>query len=334
MVDNSNTKDLKDSITDVPGVKVGHSQDLTGGTGCTVVLFEEGAVTGVDVRGGAPGTRETDALNPVNLVGKAHAIYLSGGSAFGLDGTAGVMRYMEELGIGFDVGVTKVPIIPAAVLFDLTVGDFRTRPDAKMGYEACLNANEINDSQGNIGAGTGATIGKVLGYEFCMKSGLGTASLQCGDLIIGAIVAVNCFGDVYDPHCGKIIAGALSHDRKSFLDTIAYLKNPSLPENNHEQFPANTTIGAIATNAKLTKAEATKIAMMAHNGFARTIVPVHTMFDGDTIFCSGTGKIDASVNLIGILAAEVMINAVINAVKNTKPLFGRPCYQDLYKEKQ
>lgn len=311
-------------------MKVGHSQDLKGGTGCTVVIFEKGAITGVDVRGGAPGTRETDLLNPVNLVDKAHAIYLSGGSAFGLDGATGVMQYLEEQGLGFDVGFTKVPIVPGAVLFDLGVADFRARPDAKMGYQACLNATDKENREGNIGAGTGATVGKVLGLKHCMKSGIGSASLKCDDLIVGALVAVNCFGDVIDPQCGRIIAGALAEDKKQFINTISYLKNNPLNKNNSGQFPANTTIGVIATNAILTKAGATKVAMMAQNGYARTIIPAHTMFDGDTIFCSATNKVEVEVNLVGILAAEVMAQAVVKAVKNTEPLYGLLSYKDLF----
>ena len=294
------------------------------------MIFEKGAVTGVDVRGGAPGTRETDLLNPVNLVDKAQAIYLSGGSAFGLDGATGVMQYLEEQGIGFDVGFTKVPIIPAAVLFDLGVADFKARPDVEMGYKACLNASDKEYREGNIGAGTGATVGKVLGGMYCMKSGIGTASLKCDKLIVGAIVAVNCFGDVIDPQCGKIIAGALKKDKKQFINTISYFKRNPLTKNDASQFPANTTIGVIATNAILTKAGATKVAMMAQNGYARTIIPAHTMFDGDTIFCSATNEAEAEVNLVGILAAEVMVQAVIKAVKNTESLYGLPSHSDLF----
>lgn len=280
----SKTHILKDAITDVPGIKVGHSQVLKGGTGCTVILCEKGAVGGADVRGGAPGTRETDLLNPVNLVDKVHAIYLGGGSAFGLDGASGVMRYLEERGIGFDVGITKVPIVPGAVLFDLNVGDYQIRPTADMGYHACLNASEMENRQGNIGAGTGATVGKILGGLHCMKSGIGTASLKCQKLLIGAIVAVNCFGDVVDPYNGEIIAGALTEDKKGFVNTISIIKNASSLENSGNHFSTNTTIGIIATNAKINKAEATKIAMMAQNGYARAIIPAHTMFDGDTFF--------------------------------------------------
>lgn len=326
----SKTHILKDAIIDVPGIKVGHSQVLKSGTGCTVILCEKGAVGGVDVRGGAPGTRETDLLNPVNLVDKIHAIYLGGGSAFGLDGASGVMRYLEERGIGFDVGITKVPIVPGAVLFDLNVGDYQIRPTADMGYQACLNASEMETRQGNIGAGTGATVGKILGELHCMKSGIGTASLKCQELLVGAIVAVNCFGDVIDPHSGEIIAGALTEDKKGFVNTISLIKNTSSLKNSGNCFSTNTTIGVIATNAKINKAEATKIAMMAQNGYARAIIPAHTMFDGDTIFCVGTGELETEVNLVGSIAAEVMARAIVKAVKNTESLYGLPSYQSLF----
>ena len=329
MIKKGNQKKLLDSITDVSGIKVGHSQDLKAGTGCTVVIYEKGAVAGVDVRGGAPGTRETDLLNPVNLVDKAHAIYLSGGSAFGLDGATGVMKYLEEKGIGLDVVLTKVPIVPGAVLFDLGVGDYRIRPDARMGYDACLNASEEEVRQGNIGAGTGATVGKIFGGLRCMKSGLGTASFKSQELIIGAIVAVNCLGDVIDPENGEIIAGVLSEDRKDFANTMSFLRN--FPQKTKDNFSKNTTIGVIATNAKLTKAGAAKVAIMAQDGYARAIIPSHTMFDGDTIFCMATGEVEAGVNVVGAIAAEVMARAIVKAVKNAEPLFGLKSYQDLFK---
>ncbi|MBA7554877.1 putative aminopeptidase [subsurface metagenome] len=279
------------------------------------------------MRGGAPGTRETDLLNPVNLVDKAHAIYLGGGSAFGLDGASGVMKYLEEREIGFDVVLTKVPIVPGAVLFDLGVGDYRVRPDARMGYDACLNASDAEVRQGNIGAGTGATVGKIFGGLRCMKSGLGTASFKSQELIIGAIVAVNCFGDVVDPESGEIIAGVLSEDKKSFANTMSFLRN--FPQKTKDNFSKNTTIGVIATNAKLTKAGATKVAMMAQDGYARTISPAHTMFDGDTIFCMATGEVEAGVNVVGAITAEVMARAIVKAVKSTESLYGLKCYKNL-----
>ncbi len=327
MNDKGSSKVLKDAIIDVPGIKVGHSQDLKAGTGCTVIICEKGAVAGVDVRGGAPGTRETDLLNPVNLVNQVQAIYLSGGSAFGLDGASGVMKYLEEKGVGFDVVVTKVPIVPGAVLFDLGVGDYRVRPDAKMGYEACLKASEEEVSQGNVGAGTGATVGKIFGGFRCMKSGLGTASFKSQELIVGAIVAVNCFGDVIDPKRGEVIAGVLTEDKKGFVNTMSLLKN--LSQGIGSDFSKDTTIGVIATNAKLTKAGATKVAMMTQDGYGRTISPAHTMFDGDTIFCMATGEIEAGVNVVGVIAAEVMARAIVKAVKSAESLFGLLSYKDM-----
>lgn len=329
MNEEESPKKFKEAITDVPGIKVGHSQNIKAGTGCTVVICEKGATTGVDVRGGAPGTRETDLLNPINLVEKAHAVYLGGGSAFGLDGATGVMKYLEEREIGFDVELTKVPIVPGAVLFDLGVGDYRIRPDAKMGYDACLNATEEETRQGNIGAGTGATVGKIFGGFRCMKGGLGTAGFKSQRLIVGAIVAVNCLGDVIDPKSREIIAGVLSENKKGFANTMSFLRN--FPLGSEGDFSKNTTIGVIATNAKLTKAGATKVAMMAQDGYARTISPAHTMFDGDAIFCMATGEVEVGANVVGAIAAEVMANAIINAIKNTESLFGLKSYKDLFK---
>ncbi|MDD5016344.1 MAG: P1 family peptidase [Atribacterota bacterium] len=330
MKDKESSRFLKDAIIDVPGIKVGHSQNLKAGTGCTVIICEEGAVAGVDVRGGAPGTRETDLLNPVNLVDKAHAIYLSGGSAFGLDGASGVMKYLEERGIGFDVVLTKVPIVPGAVLFDLDVGDYRIRPDARMGYDACLKASKEEVRQGNVGAGTGATVGKIFGGLRCMKSGLGTASFKSQELIIGAIVAVNCLGDVIDPENGEIIAGVLTEDKKGFANTMSFLRNSS--QRAKDNFSKNTTIGVIATNAKLTKTGATKVAMMSQDGYARTISPAHTMFDGDAIFCMATGEVETGANVVGAIAAEVMARAIVKAVKSAESLYGLLSYQDLFEK--
>jgi len=254
---------MNNSITDIPGIKVGHAQNIDSGTGCTVIICEEGAVTGVDVRGGGPGTRELAALDPVNLVTKAHAVYLGGGSAYGLDGAAGVMQYLEEKKIGFDVGVGVVPIVPGAVLFDFFVGDYKIRPDKDMGYKACLDAKDTNKAEGNIGAGTGSAVGKIKGPDFFMKSGIGTAGRQIGDLIVGAIVAVNCFGDVVCPFTGRIIAGTLDEEKKNLADTMSIMSSSDASEST--AFSGNTTIGCIAVNANLTKAEATKVAMMAHD---------------------------------------------------------------------
>jgi len=326
---------MKNAITDVPGIKVGHAQNLAAGTGCTVVLCEEGAVTAVDVRGGSPGTRETDCLHPANSVPKAHGVYLSGGSAFGLDGAAGVMKYLEKKGIGFDTGVAVVPIVPGAVLNDLVVGDPKVRPDGEMGYRACLAASENNTRQGNVGAGTGATVGKALGTSFCMKSGLGTASICWGSLVVGAIVAVNCFGDVIDPATGDIIAGTLTEDKSTFANSIKIITEH--PEKKAKGVSTNTTIGVIATNAVMDKAGALRVAMAGQDGYARTMNPAHTIFDGDTVFCMSTGaevgagarKAESELNAVCALAAEVMASAVINAVKKSASLFGLPAAADI-----
>lgn len=314
-------------FSEIEGIKVGHAQDLRAATGCTVIISEEGATVGVDVRGGAPGTRETDLLNPVNLVQKVHAITLSGGSAFGLDATAGVMQYLEERKVGFDVQVTKVPIVCAAALFDLTIGDYRIRPDKAMGYQACLNAGSTECKQGTIGAGTGATVGKILGMHRAMKSGLGCYALEAEGLKVGALVAVNCLGDVVDPLSGKRLAGPLNEDMQTLGDTEEIMISSYSDKKN--LFSGNTTIGVVATNATFTKAEVTKLASMAQNGYARTMRPAHSMYDGDTIFTMSTGSVEADLSVVGLLAARVMERAVIAAVKNAESLCGLKCYTDL-----
>ncbi|MGB9975967.1 P1 family peptidase [Thermovenabulum sp.] len=325
-------KTKENTILEVPGIKVGQISDLEALTGCTVILCERGAVCGVDVRGGAPGSRETDLLRPENLVEKVHAVFLAGGSAFGLDGASGVMQYLEEKGIGFDVGVTHVPIVPASVLFDLTVGDYKVRPDKEMGYKACEIATDEYIEEGNVGAGTGATVGKILGMKNCMKSGLGTFAKRVGDLVVGAIVAVNAFGDVVDPGNGQIIAGALKDNLEDFADTLKIMESIGVNQQNKNVFIGNTTIGVVATNARLTKAEAKKVASMAHNGFAKTIRPCHTMYDGDTIYALSTSDLKADINLVGSLACEVMAQAVIKAVVNAGGIGGIKSYKDI-KEK-
>jgi len=318
-------KEIK--FANIDGIKIGHAQDFEGATGCTVVLCEEGATGGVDVRGGSPGTRETDLLNPQNLVDKIHAVVLSGGSAFGLDAASGVMKYLEERDIGFDVQVTKVPIVCSAVLFDLVVGDYRVRPDFNMGYEAAKNANNKEDRSGNIGAGTGATVGKFLGVERAMKGGLGSYAVQIGDLKVGAIVAVNCLGDVIDPDTGEILAGLLDKEGKDFIGT----ENTLIENYNNKKniFSGNTTIGVVATNGIFTKAEANKLASMSHNGYARAIRPAHTIFDGDTIFTMATGKVEADINVVGFLAAKTMEMAVVDAIKSADSAYGFKGYKDI-----
>ncbi|MBN1836846.1 MAG: P1 family peptidase [Spirochaetales bacterium] len=316
------------AITDVPGIEVGHAQDLEAGRGCTVVICRAGAVAGVAAPGGAPGTRETDALRPENVVERAHAVLLSGGSAYGLNAAGGVMRYLEEQGIGYDIGVAVVPIVPAAVLNDLAFGDPKVRPDADMGYRACRQASPRERSQGNVGAGVGACIGRLAGNARGMvKGGVGTASLSVGELIVGAIVAVNCNGDVSDPETGEVLAGTLNPERTAVAGARRLLTTEN--EQFKEGFPTNTTIGVVATNAALSKATATRVAMMAQDGFARTIQPIHTLGDGDVSFCLSAGALRADVNRVGAIAAWVMAQAVVNAVRAAESLLGVPAYRDL-----
>jgi L-aminopeptidase/D-esterase-like protein len=317
-------------ITDVQGVKVGHFTDSRRPTGCTVLLFENGATAGVDVRGAAPGTRETDLLNPVNSVQKVQAILLAGGSAFGLDAAGGVVRYLEEHGLGYRVGPIVVPIVPAAILFDLGVGDPKIRPTAESGYKACQGATAGKVEEGNVGAGAGATVGKMFGAKQAMKSGLGTSSIHVGKtgIVVGAVVAVNAVGDVSDPKTGRIIAGARKPDGSGFLDSMLQIREGRLVE-----VPAgvHTCIGVVATNVAFDKAQITKVAQMAHDGLARCVNPVHTPNDGDTIFAVATGAIPARGDhgAIGALAAEAMAEAVVRAVMNARGLPGLPSYRDL-----
>jgi L-aminopeptidase/D-esterase-like protein len=317
------------AFTDIDGIKVGNSSNIKAGTGCTVIICEEGATAGVDVRGGSPGTRETDLLDPQNLVDKAHAVVLAGGSAFGLDAASGVMRYLEENNIGFDVQVTKVPIVLSAVLFDLVVGDYRIRPDSKMGYDACLNATDKECPSGNVGAGTGATVGKFLGIQRAMKGGLGSYAVQIGDLKVGAIVAVNALGDIIDPTSGEVLAGLLDEKGEKLIGTEKEMIKVYNEKRN--LFSGNTTIGVVATNGILTKAQANKLASMAHNGYGRAIRPAHSIFDGDTIFTMATGKVEADINVIGFLSATVMERAIVNAIKSADSAYGIKSYKELKK---
>ncbi|MBU5440350.1 P1 family peptidase [Tissierella sp. MSJ-40] len=313
-------------ITDISGIKVGHEQSEEGMTGCTVIICENGATGGVDVRGSAPGTRETDLLKAEKMVDKIHAVILSGGSAFGLDAASGIMKYLEEKDIGFDVGVTKVPIVTGAVIFDLNIGNYKIRPDFNMGYEAAKNATEKENRQGNIGCGMGATVGKILGPNNAMKSGLGSASINLGDLWVAAIVSVNSFGDIYDYKTNRQIAGVYDYESKQMLNTYKIMKG----ENKTLGFPMrNTTIGVIATNAILTKSEANKVSEMAHNGFARSINPIHTTLDGDTIFTMATNEINSDINLIGTLAQEVMSRAITNGIIHAESSHGLCSYEDI-----
>lgn len=320
---------MHNAITDIPGLKVGHWTNLEAATGCTVVLCPEGAVAGVDVRGTAPGTRETDLLDPVCMVDKVHAVLIGGGSAYGLAAADGVMRWLEEQDHGFDVGVAKVPIVPAAILFDLGLGRADVRPDAAAGYAACEAAGDGPVAEGNVGAGTGASAGKMLGFGAATKTGLGTASRQAfGNAIVGALVALNPFGDVYDPQTQQIIAGARQPEG-------GFANSPDATGNTPYRSVAdlsrgtNTTLAVVATNVKLTKSEVTKVAQMAQDGLARTIRPAHTHFDGDTLFALSYGDATADLSLVGALAADVLAEAVVSAVRAAEALGGLPAARDL-----
>lgn len=314
------SKPWYNAITDVPGIRVGHVTDPEARTGCTVILCPpDGAVGGVDQRGGAPGTRETDLLRPMHMVERAHAVLLTGGSAYGLDAAGGVMRWLEERKIGVDVRVARVPIVPAAVLFDLDVGRADVRPDAAMGYAACEAASDGPVPEGRVGVGAGCTVGKVLGGAKASPSGVGTASVDLGGgLVVGAIIAVNALGDVVDPHTGQILAGVRALRGEGFADTLATLKSMVGKAALKFAGQSHTVIGVVATNARLNKEEANKMAQMAHNGLARTIRPAHTMFDGDTIFALATGAKRADLNLVGAYAAEVVAEAIVRAVQAAK----------------
>ncbi len=316
-------------LTRVAGIKVGHFTLEERPTGCTVILTEGGAVAGADVRGGAPGTREIDLLSPVATVEKVHAIVLSGGSAFGLDAASGAVRYLEERGIGFDVGVAKVPIVPAAILFDLGVGGRpEVRPGASCGYNAAKAASDGAVPEGSVGAGAGATVGKMAGPKRAMKGGIGTASIELPNgLVVGALIAVNAVGDVVDPATGEVVAGVRTEDGLGFADARKLLRlGPSGGRPGE-----NTTIGVVATNARLTKAQATKVAQMAHDGLARAIYPAHTPADGDTLFALALGSWEGEANLtvLGALAADATAEAILSAVKNAESAGGYPAVRDL-----
>jgi len=322
---------MYNAITDVEGLEVGHWTDSQAATGCTVILCRRGAVAGVDVRGSAPGTRETDLLRPVNLVQRAHAVLLAGGSAYGLDAANGVMRWLEEQGLGLDVGVAVVPIVPAAVLFDLDIGRSDVRPGLEAGYAACQSADSGPVTEGCVGAGTGARVGNLMGPLTRTKSGIGTASRHiAGGLTVGAIVAVNAFGDVVDPTTSQIIAGARNPHGKGFLNTVDALHGEL--GQTMLGFASNTTLAVVATDAVLSKEEANKLAQMAHDGLAQAIRPVHTMFDGDTVFALGTGRrkeVTVNISALGAVAAAVLAEAVVRAVREATSLAGVPAARDL-----
>lgn len=318
------------TLTDVSGLRVGHFTSDRRPTGCTVVLFDSPAVAGVDVRGSAPGTRETDLLNPLNSVQAVNAIVLSGGSAFGLDAASGVVHFLDERHVGFPVSNgLVVPIVPAAIIYDLGVGDGKIRPDAESGYQACRAASNGPVPQGNVGAGAGATVGKLLVKGHPMKGGLGSASLRLGntDLVMGAIVAVNAAGDIVDHRSGKLLAGARDENGKLHHTMSAILRGERLITSKG----TNSTVGIVATNARMTKVEANKMAQMAHDGFARSINPVHSAIDGDTIFAAATAtaKTEADITTLGSLAAECMALAIQNAIGKAESIPGYPAYRDL-----
>jgi L-aminopeptidase/D-esterase-like protein len=315
-----------DNLCDVPGVLVGHATDREALTGCTAVLFEDPhAVVGVDVRGSSPGTRETDRLGPTGTVRRTHALLLTGGSAFGLAATEGVVRFLEESGAGLDVGVARIPLVSAAVLFDLVVGSHAVRPDHEMGYEAAVAAKSGDFAQGSVGAGTGATVGKVLGMERAMKGGLGSASIELdGGLFVAALAAVNAFGGVRDPDSGRILAGP-RRDDGTLGDTVELLPEAA----SRMRWGEDTTLGIVATNANLSKTQAAKVAQMAHDGLARTIEPVHTTVDGDVVFAAAVGGVDATTDVVGAWGARVMQEAILRGVRVAQGVPGIPSSSEL-----
>ncbi len=313
------------NINEIENVKIGSAENIQGGTGCTVIICEKGAPTGVDVRGGGPASRETELLSHQATCDKIHAVVLGGGSAFGLDAAGGVMEYLEKKGVGLPVGPTIVPLVCQSCIFDLGVGDMNARPDKEMGRLACENAQLNSPRQGSVGAGTGASVGKLMGHEFAMKSGLGLYAAQLGELKIGAVVSVNAAGDVRDFETGKILAGLLNNEKNGFRDSERTLYEIA-------QMPkGNTTIGAIITNGKFTKAQMTKIAQMAQDGYSRSICPVHTTMDGDTVYAMSVGEVSSSVDLCGTLAARVMAKALQNAVLFADSCYGLKCAREILK---
>ena len=310
------------------GVKIGQAEDAAGGTGCTVFICEEGMRAGLDVRGGGPASRESELLKPLAHEQYIHAIVLAGGSAFGLSAAGGVMSYLEQRKIGKDVGVTAVPLVVQSGLFDLTVGDKYARPNEAMGFEAAKCAMEApNYKDGNYGAGCGATVGKCAGMDRCMKSGIGSYAVELGPLKIGAVVAVNAFGDIFDWKTGVKTAGLLNEDKTGFSSTVEYMKEKIAPVFN--KFVSNTTLGVVMTNADLNKIQLFKIAGMAHNGYARSIRPVHTSLDGDSIYAVSIGNVAADQDLVGMLAAEVISEAILRAVFSAESAYGFPAAKDL-----
>ena len=321
---------MHNAITDVAGVQVGHFTNREAATGCTVVLCPEGAVGGVDVRGSAPGTRETDLMRPGNLVQQVHAILLSGGSAYGLDAASGVMRYLEELGCGFKIGDGVVPIVPAAILFDLGLVTHKVRPGPDNGYSACVNATDGPPAEGSVGAGTGATVGKALGRERSTKGGLGTSSIDLGDFTVGAIAAVNAVGDVVDPDTGRVVAGPRDEDNRGFLRTTEILASPQV-EAEALNAPTNTTLAVVATDASLNKEQANKLAQVGQDGLALAVRPSHMMSDGDVVFCIATGRSEAEVDMRRLCSAATtaVARAVVRGALMAEGLGGVPAAGEL-----
>lgn len=320
------------AIIDVTGIRVGHASNRDAVTGCTVVLCEEGAVGGVEIRGSATGTRQIDSLYPVHVVRQIHGLLLTGGSSFGLDAAGGVVRYLEERGKGFDVGVTHVPIVPTAVLFDLSIGDHRVRPDAAMAYEACLHASAEAVEEGSVGVGTGATVGKLFGLERACKGGVGTASVEGKrGVVVGALAAVNALGDVVDERTGAAIAGLRDKKETRLVSTAELLRQGVWKEKFGGVYRGNTTIGVVATNVALTREDAIKVAQMTHNGLARVISPVNTTFDGDIVFALSLGHLRGDVNHVGALAEAAVMEAVKRGVMKADGFGIVPAYRDLVK---
>ncbi len=316
-------------ITEMEGIHIGQTENAKAGTGCTVFISENGMPAGLDVRGGGPASRESQLLNPLTAAQAIHGIVLAGGSAFGLEAAGGVMKYLEERGFGYDVGVTKVPLVAQSDIFDLTVGDPFVRPDRDMGYEAARLAMESpNYRDGNYGAGCGATVGKILAMDYCMKSGIGSYAIQTGALKVGAVVVLNALGDIFDWKTGKQVAGLLSEDKKSLRSTVEVMQTQI--ESRENKFAGNTTVAVVMTNAAFDKPRLCKIAGMAHNGFARSINPVHTSADGDSIYAVSLGEVNADQDLVGTLAAQVVSEAILRCVRHAEDACGFPCAGKLF----
>lgn len=336
------------SLSSFEGIRIGQAENKEAGTGCTVFIADKGMAAGLDVRGGGPASRESELLKPLAAAEIVHAVVLSGGSAFGLDAAGGVMKYLEERGIGFQVADMIVPLVCQSDIFDLTIGDGHVRPDGKMAYEACLaSENGGNYKDGNFGVGCGASVGKTNGMEYCMKTGIGSYAVEVGDLKVAAVVAVNALGDVYDWKNGQKVAGLLAEDKKSFrsAEEELYKRAEMMAEAaeadgkpgadaavEEPSFAGNTTIGIIITNGKFPKAKLCKIAGMAHDGMARAIRPIHTTADGDSIYAVSVGDVEADQDTVGTLAAYVMSEAILRAAKNADGEYGYPAYKDFFAE--